>query len=301
MAAVLAFTAIASPAYAPAGSTFKDLHVVARAKGVLIRPRHGRGAQVTCPSGDRVLSGGAYFHVAGQQPTPTLGRAAHTIDSYPVLSKFAQGEGWHADGFNMTHHRTLEMTVVARCTAVDIFGGGGGPGAALDQGMTTEIDAPCQAGQVPYAGGTHVGPDSGIQSIDPLGASAHQSSSVADIASDSWLATFANESSVRIDVGTDVACTLQLVAYEPVVQRTFDETGHGIGGVARCQKGSHVVTGGAFFHQRNHGIAATDADRAVVASSAPRGNNTGWYADGFAKEGPTDDFQLTVEAICLPN
>jgi hypothetical protein len=68
----------------------------------------GGGGYAQCPTGSRIVAGGAFFNIGGQGPNPS------TTDYITGLSPKLQTDGFYGAAFNFTG-QTLPLVVVAEC------------------------------------------------------------------------------------------------------------------------------------------------------------------------------------------
>jgi hypothetical protein len=69
------------------------------------------GGPVSCPAGQRVVSGGGYWHEPGVGGGPTTPVGVQLSSSTPTTD----GLGWYADGFNLHTSTPLELQIIALC------------------------------------------------------------------------------------------------------------------------------------------------------------------------------------------
>jgi hypothetical protein len=69
------------------------------------------GDLLECPSGKRVLTGGALFHELGRAPDPTMAYGARISSSSPTRD----AKGWYADGHNFYGFPDDQLRIVVLC------------------------------------------------------------------------------------------------------------------------------------------------------------------------------------------
>jgi hypothetical protein len=245
---------------------------------------------VSCPTGKRIVTGGAYFHLPGKGRDPTL--EAYLSSSAPVTdgrSWFAAGVNWESVG--------LRLRIIARCVSKEVVGTYvvrtlDVPLAFHEAGGGT---AACPAGHRIVTGGAfwHLpgkGRDKGLQAY------LRSSAPTSDV--DGWYA------SGWSDVGTSlvlqvVALCLRAASVGAYAVKRNDvriKPDGGTGGdTVTCPSGKRVAAGGAFWHRTGQSVRATWV--AYTEGSMPVGTKR-WYASGINSEA-SQALTLTIITVCL--
>jgi hypothetical protein len=79
-----------------------------RTQDLVVASGGGAGGYVSCPSGKRIVGGGAFWHRPGEGPDAQLGGY---LDSSTATTN---GQGWYASGRNFDVD-TLQLRLVAQC------------------------------------------------------------------------------------------------------------------------------------------------------------------------------------------
>jgi hypothetical protein len=66
------------------------------------------GGYLACPDGQRVVSGGAFWHLPGQSPNQALATDSYVGSSSPT----SDARGWYADGYNINSSPRVLTTVI---------------------------------------------------------------------------------------------------------------------------------------------------------------------------------------------
>jgi hypothetical protein len=247
------------------------------------------GGSVRCGKGRRVVTGGAFWHRAGDGPDATLD--ANIASSAPMPN----GRRWFAAGINHEPEE-LTFTIVAYCLSADAVGTYG-----VRKTVVTFFDNDvrarnqrCGPGRRVVTGGAfwhHPGgpPDPGV-----LG---YLRSSTPDPDGKGWYAVGdGRETELRLTI---IALCLPIGSIGPYRLRTLDvPNAHGdpSGDAVSCGAGKRAVPGGAYWHRPGEGRDASFS--AWLKASVPRNAGRRWYADGWNDD--SEALLLRIVALCLP-
>lgn len=243
----------------------------------------GKGS-VMCPSGTRVISGGAGLHPAGEGLTAEL--SAKVMGSAP----FASGKGWRAAASSFEVGTTLLLRITAVCLPKARLRGYSvgtrelGPAS----GMHLAGSKGCPKGKRLVTGGLWwAGPDGIYGAENTL-----RSTPTKD--AKRWRAagfTYGLEERMRI-----IVVCLPSARLGPLTVRTRDYVGvgpgpFGTGGGVSCPGRQRALAGGADW--RLDGVSTTGSQ----ISSTVRSSLRGWYA---ADNNAADGAVLRVLVTCVP-
>jgi hypothetical protein len=264
---------------------------VIRTKAVVAQPGMTAGGFVRCPTGHRVLAGGAYWY-----------DAAGLADQWGILGAsipVRRGTGWYGSGTNF-NQKPITLRIVIVClrastvgttttVRIDAAGTGGVAGGYLA----------CPKGQRVVTGGVAwIVP--GEPLTTPRGPLAHLVSSTPTVDGKGWYA----DGSSRLEVGgierlRIVAVCGPAASVGVVSVRTKDRppnSGDNSGAYLACPKGQRVMAGGAFIHPTGQGPDLDFSRYAMAKASTPTTDGKGWYARG---DSPGGGLQ-TIVILCRP-
>jgi hypothetical protein len=254
---------------------------------------------VSCPTGDVVVAGGAYWYVPGQPLSPSDAYAVFLLANLPSSTTT-----WLAAGF--TAYKGFELAITVQCLPKSTVGIYSIAKTKLARAASTtssdEIAAgylACPKGQRVVTGGA--GWWSTLQNgfvYADAGAS-NLSSSSPTLSKDGWYAAgyqLKGGSSDRLEV---VVMCRPLSAVGTIAARTFDfdPTHQDLGGYVYCPTGQWVVSLGGFWHRTNQSPDLSAVDRLSLAAAAPTLDRKGAWdaADVYGTADGTFTFTGVVE------
>lgn len=253
--------------------------------------------QAHCPAGDRIVTGGAYWHESGQNGDASL--ETTIIGSAPT----ANARGWSVTGANLAG-ASLILTVLADCLP------SGSVGAYSVQTSTVSFaesfgrtSVKCPAGQEVVAGGAALlHPE-----LDPTAAQdLFLQQSYPNKTGKGWYASAYNGGTTALDLKISALCrpTQSVGTYKQVVKHVTvldDSAADDTADVyVHCPSGKHVVTGGAFWSPGPPPpYSPTTGYFGTIENITPTGDGTYWYVAGKSDDG--NPRVLTVIALCLPS
>ncbi len=246
--------------------------------------------RVACPSGDRVVSGGAYWHRQGQNGDPTLN--AVIVSSSPSTDTL----GWFAVGANQDNE-PLVFTVEAQCLPRGSIGKYHVFTADRTVAAHTTVEAQplCPSGEVVVTGGaawhrTGHAPASGL--------SAELTTSVRW---ESWDAAGYNTGSSPLHLLVTSLCRPLAAVGSAVLESDTRTLAYGASAeiYLACASGYRIVGGGVYWTQSGSEVKDGQV-RAAILSSTPTGDGTSWYGSGVQRDSRYLELVLNVFAYCYP-
>ncbi len=281
-ASALAITApLAGAQLHPGSYTLKtvDLNVSAQSSG---------GGYLACPTGQRIVSGGAYWHQPGQGPDASNPAGNSLGSSTPTTD----GKGWYADGGT---EGAQQLTITALCLPRSQVGKYTLKTVDLSSSDTAGGYLACPTGQRIVSGGAYWHAPG--QGPDPSSVDDWIGSSTPTTDGKGWYADGFTDSARQLTITALCLPKQQIGTYTlKTVNLNTGADGGRAGGYLKCPKKQRIVSGGAYWHPPGQGPAPSSAGTDQMGSSTATTDGKGWYADGV---GPPD-LQLTITALCLP-
>jgi hypothetical protein len=260
------------------------------------------GGYAACPSGSRVVAGGAYFDIGGGGPNPLV--QTYISGSSPTL----QANGWYGTGLNadsVAHN----LIVVAECLPKHQGRLLGTDNLVPYKVKTTTFQlgsdqvgggyAQCPSGSRIVAGGAYIpnaSTDDLITGLSPK------------LQADGFYGAAFNSSSQTLPLVVVAEClpkgTLALIGannlkpYQLVTQTQSLAGGGRGGGYVACPTGERIISGGAYFDVGGGGPSPTDKAPYLSGSSAKLQAN-GWYS-AMSDDEYGQTRTLVQVAQCLP-
>ncbi len=264
---------------------------VAKTTNFSVSPRTFNGNYLSCPNGDRVVTGGGFWHASGSAKPLTggglLGNSTPTTD----------GKGWYATGYNASFTQTRDLEEVALC----LPGKRVGHYVVKTKNFTianTQFGGDyvrCPKGDRVVAGGAfwHAG-----GSGTPLASGGFVTNSTPTTDGKGWYATGQNISGATADLEEVAQCLpAKQVGKYTLRKKSFTLPNQKFGGgTLNCPKGTRIVAGGAFWHARGSGKPV--ARLGYIANSTPSAHGKGYYATG-ENYFSVKKSQLEEVALCL--
>lgn len=286
VAIALALACAADIAYA-----FTPGQYATKTTSFTVAPRTFFGDYLSCPKGDRTVTGGGFWHSTGSgKPLPGGGLLANSTPT-------TDGKGWYATGYNASFTSTRDLEEVVLCMPAKRVGKYAvkTKNFSIDNTQFGGSYLSCPKGDRVVTGGAfwHA---SGSGTPLPSGGFITNSTPTTD--GKGWYATGQNSAGSTADLEEVALClpAKQLGKYA-VKTHNFTVSPQKFGGGSlSCPKGSRITAGGAFWHARGSGKPV--ARLGYIANSSPTGHGKGWYATGnsyFA----TKKSQLEEVVLCL--
>ena len=245
---------------------------------------------LSCPTGKRVVAGGAYWSVEGAEIDRLLARDRWLSSSLPL----PDAKSWYASGRNYGVESTLHATM--ECLSTDALGTYKVRSVTAPAGNTTSATAECPAGYRAMTGGAawrypgnHWGVDDydvGIFSISMPTSDGRGWTAAGSRATSGSLA--------RLHV--TVMCLTDAAAGVPL-HRTKTLTLHAVTtfeAIVGCPLGYLAIDGGASIKWSGGGAA----QGAWITTSVPWQGAIGWYVAGRSRSKLATTVKVSVH--CLP-
>lgn len=252
-----------------------------------------------CPNGDRMLTGGAYWHRSGENGAPLY---AWILSSAPT----ADAQGWYVTGRN-DQDETLVLTTLVKCLPQSAVGTYTVKTreVTVDPHHAGNADLRCKSGQkVITGGGVWHRPGAKPRPI----AMAHLSMSFPDTLEAGWTAVGRNDGDSPLVLRVTAFClpTSVLGAEYVEKQRTLKVYQSGWDeAYVQCDPGALAVSGGTWWGGSD--LTAGNPDywsnpdmRALITSSAETGDSTSWYAGSLNVDLRFSSALLVIVVLCLP-
>ena len=280
------------------GSAAADIHpssYVTKTVTVTVASAGTGAATATCPSGDLVITGGAYWHPTNSTTSdPSL--YTHIDSSSPTTNL----SGWYVTGTNSTT-QSLQLTAIAQCLPKSALGSY----TVLKREVVVDPDRPgnadlkCKSGQLVVAGGgTWHKPGKNPKA----GLSAHLSTSSPDSSASGWSVAGANLGASILDLRVLALCVPASIVSGSYPGHPVSITALNYGQFAdtylQCPANELAVAGGVVW---SHGDGGPDTDsRNVIESSSVTADGTQWYAAmRFAdvRLGGSESYRVSVDCL----
>jgi hypothetical protein len=250
---------------------------------------------VKCPTGDRALTGGAYWHRTGQNGDPSLKAAIFSMA--PTLD----GRGWYATGGNRVAE-TLDFTVTVQCLP--------GPSVGayslrrreviVDPGRSGNADLKCASGQKVVMGGgvwhrPGHNPDPDLPAL--------VTGSAPDNAGDGWSVAGRNEDSAALRLRVTTFCVPTATVGSGYHVKTFTHVmvvGERFEEYLTCPHNERALGGGEFWTYSPNLPEWNSDIHAAVLSSSVTADGKAWYASAWMTDPHVDQAGFNVQVICLP-
>ena len=266
-----------------AGAHIRDGHYRVKTKDIGIAAGGTGGGKVRCPAGQRVVSGGAYFHLDGQGPTP------EAISVLRYSTPLADGTGWRAGGRNPGS--LLVLTIVITCLPLSVLG----PYTVVHKDVGAPVGGTkggwvdCPGAMRAVTGGAYwhrpgQGPNPALEAY--LG-----SSGTGDLLT--WYAS-GTTSLLNVSLRVTALCLPKAKVGSPaLVYQDLGTDGGNVGAYLACPPGRRLVAGGVISHPVSQGADPTRGF--VVQDSTPTTDALGWWGSGRSL---TSGMQLRLVAWC---
>lgn len=247
------------------------------------------GTRVSCPSGKRVVTGGAFWHRAGQGPDASLDVF---LDS---SSATADGKGWYAAGTNLSG-QDLQLRVMVQCLGATHVGTYQVKSAevSVTKGSFGALRVACGVGKQAVTGGAYWHRSGHAADAVHVGV---LTGSIATADMKAWYASGLNSANETLQLHVSALClpTARVgTRHAKTVEVTINNTETG-GVLVKCAAGMRVLTGGAYWHRAGQ---PTDSNLgAYLDSSNTTGDAKGWFAAGHNISG--EQLVLHVSAFCI--
>jgi hypothetical protein len=273
-----------------------DLHDAKRVAKSFHTPGEGDvGGSVKCPRRTRTLTGGAYWHLPGKEPSISDG-SEELGSSGPI-----GGNKWYAHGRNRTEQR---LTVVALCLPKRKLHGVHTEKLSLDPADADPVGSylPCPSGTRALSGGAIWHPR-GAPPKPSLSDHGLLASSTVTSDDRGWYADGTDNYigddqiftiSVRCLKASKLADTT--LRDREILAVAHDETA---GFAVRCKHKSRALTGGGYWHASGQGPDPDGNTGIFGGSNSLVEGGRAWFAEGFNFVSPDPTRNLTVQALCL--
>lgn len=252
-------------------------------------------ATATCPSGDLVVTGGAYWHPTNSSTSsPTINTSVSSSSPQTNLS------GWYATGVNQST-QSMQMTVTADCLPKSALGKYTvlKREVLVDPNRPGNADLACKSGQLVIAGG---GVWHKPGSNPKPGLAAHLTTSDPDLNATGWSVAGTNTGSTVLDLRVVAVCVPSSMLFGAYTGRAVNSA-VSYGGVSEryqaCPSNTLAVAGGVEW-TRGGTTPDTDVQNAIESSSVT-GDGAEWYAavrfSDSRLSGDNEFYEVTV--YCL--
>lgn len=250
-------------------------------------------ATATCPSGDVVVTGGAYWHpTTSDASDPTLATSISSSSPQTNLS------GWYANGFNQSN-QSMKLTVVAQCLPKSALGSYTilKREVVVDPNRPGNADLTCKSGQAVVEGGgvwhkPGKNPKPGLFGF--------LSTSMPDASTTGWSVAGWSSSASDLDLRVVAVCVpLAIISggYTGIAVNLAASYGNASERYQACPANKLAVAGGVEW---GHGDGTPDTDvRNVIESSSVSADGSEWYAAVRFTDGRVATEFYTVKVYCL--
>ena len=254
---------------------------------------HQTGAVTAhCPTGQLLVTGGAYWHIANGNGDISLN--AYLESSAPT----ADATGWFATGRNSSG-QSLDLTAVAQCLSKTSVGKYSVKSreVTVDPGRSGNADLRCSAGQSAVIGGVvwHKPGKAPKATLD-----AAVNTSFPDGGAAGWSASGFNLSTAPLQLRVILLCLpyANLGASYTAKARALPNGTVAVETYLACDGGTLAVGGGVSWAPASNPYDYYMEFRNWILNSTPTGDGTAWYA----ATSPGDflnDVIPTVHVLCL--
>ena len=286
---LLLATATGAAAQIHPGSYVTVFHTTTVAAG------HAGAATATCPTGNRAITGGAYWHRSGQNGDPAL--LAVLRSSAPTSDML----GWYTAGANDSAE-TLYLTTTVQCLPKNTVGSFTVKSreVTVDPVRPGNADLRCGAGQKVMSGG---GVWHKPGQAPKAGLIGRLTGSIPDTDGNGWTVIGRNDGTSILNLRVTALCVSSSVI-GAATSDTFFVPGSFNGTPEHylvCPTGTLAIGGGYYWtHQTYAGGLMNFDTRNTIVSSTVTGDGTSWYAGARN----TDNFETTTFSVwyvrCLP-
>jgi hypothetical protein len=290
---------------APASAAIQAQNYVLRTAELVPNAQGRTGNWLACPPNHRVVSGGAFWHPAGQAPNAASAEHAWLMGSTAT----ADGRGWYASGYASFPNASL--TVLVQCLPDSQVGGAYVTRTAElvpnAQG-TTQYWLACPPNHRAVTGGAFWHP-AGKSPQDTL--SNYNALITGSTATSDGKGWYAAGDNFNHYVTTDgrltmiVQCLPEAQVGGVYVTRTADLVPNAQGKIGTtqhwlaCPRNYRAISGGGFWHRAGQAPNPASPDYARLMGSTATADGRGWYASGYAYLGYVPNPVLTMVVQCL--
>ena len=252
------------------------------------------GGYVSCAGGQRVLTGGAYWHQSG-----TGGNYQEADNAYLASSTVTKdAKGWYADGFHRYPIVSMDFTLFTLCVGKHQVKGSTlvGKTVKVNDHFEAHAKARCPRGTEVLTGGAFFHAK-GEPPNPEEGGTSRTTASMPLASGGGWYAagsTGYGEGSV-LTVRARCLASKRVAPVKFVKETLIANDSENTGGVVACPGDRVPLTGGAYFRKANKGLARS-VGAGNLGSSVLTGVPSGWYATG---QSAGDGHRFTTVIRCL--
>lgn len=252
------------------------------------------GGYISCEVGDRVLTGGAYWHQTGEGGTFEEADNAYLANS----SVTKNAKRWYADGHHRFPQVSMDLTQLALCVGKRALRGSElvAKSVAANNSYKAHAKARCPRGTEVHTGGAFF--HSKGEPPDPQeGGDSINSASTPLANGRGWYAAGLSGyvDKARLTVYARCLAKKRIGPIKVVKETLTADDGQNTGGVVACPGNKAPLTGGAYWRKAGKNLAHS-VGAGTISSSVLTGLPFGWYATG---QSSGDGRRLTTVIRCV--